>query len=92
MKPLAIIFTALVFAGCARQHAIPMGDGTYFIHADANMFTFDAGRAIENARQEASEICAKQGAKAVILSVEGENSGMAKFAQAEMRFRCVTSP
>ena len=86
LAALPLVFTL----GCLSAKVVPMGGDTYLVSKRSPQVGFGPPEGAKRKVFEvANEFCASKGMEVEVLSLELENSGLAKPASASLQFRCV---
>ena len=90
MKPLTIIFIALLVAGCAGvTGVVPMGENSYLLASHGTMGWSSSGAQKAKVFQDATEFCRSKGKQFEMINTRQVDGGFGKIASAEVEFRCV---
>lgn len=85
-----VILTLVVFSGYAVADIIPQGGDDYKCQTRGGFFDFSPNGAIASCREEIDRFCKTKGAPPTIGKINGEPSGPARYAKAEISFQCMT--
>ena len=84
------MFALAVLSGSAIADIFPVGDQDYKCQTRGGFFDFSPNRAIAACREEVDAFCKSKGAPPIIGKINGEPSGPARYAKAEINFQCMS--
>jgi hypothetical protein len=90
MRFLAV---SVLIALCPQAFAdiFPQGDSEYQCQTTGSFFDFSPDGAIASCRKEIDEFCRKEGTSSPTIGrITGHPSGTARYAKAEVNFRCMS--
>ena len=89
IRAVAVLAIAAL-AGCASPNTgiVPIGSGIYMSSKPGGMLTFTGGEVKAELYREAAVFCKEKGKGVVPVNSSSENSGVAKYASAEIQFKC----
>ena len=92
MKAISSAAALLIFiSGNAFAEVIPKGGDDYKCQTTGGFFDFSPANAIASCQQEIEDFCKTKNAPPKIKTINGEPSGPARYARAEISFQCVTA-
>lgn len=89
MRLLLVTALAIAIAGCSGPGVVPMGRDTYMIAKDGSFTTFGGGAVKAELYQEADAFCGKKGKQLMPVKEASRDSGIGRYANAELQFRCL---
>jgi hypothetical protein len=81
----------ILLSGHALAEIMPQGDVDYKCQTTGGFFDFSPAGAIATCKQEIDDFCKTKGAPPIIGKVNGEPSGYARYARAEINFQCMSA-
>ncbi|MDM0053924.1 hypothetical protein [Variovorax sp. J22R115] len=89
---VAAVATAIL-AGCASSSSgpVPIGPDTYMLAKPGDFFTTSGGTVKADLYREAGAFCLKQNRQLMPVSTSSADAGIAKYASAEIQFRCLVA-
>ena len=84
------VLAVVALTGCASPNTgiVPIGNGLYMSSKPGGMLTYTGGEVKAELYREAAGFCKEKGKGVVPVSSTSENSGVAKYASAEIQFKC----
>lgn len=90
---VAVLLLASSLVGCASTNTgsggvVSIGPDTYMLGGLGGFFDYSSSGVKTQMIQRAGEFCAEKGRNMVLVNSTGVDSGYAKYASAEVQFRC----
>lgn len=82
---------ALALVGCASSGPVPIGPDTYMLAKPGDFMTVSGGTVKAELYREAGGFCQKQGKHLMPLSTSSTDASVARYASAEISFRCLVA-
>jgi hypothetical protein len=85
----AVLLTACATTGGTVSDIVPIGKDTYMLARPGGFFTISGGEVKAQLYRDANEFCRSQGKTLMPVSSSSRDSAPARFANAELQFRCL---
>ena len=86
---LLLILTSIAFAGCSDAEPAPLGEDTYMLANMGGMTFISGDQLTTELLRKADTFCQLKGKEFMPINVHSVDSGMYKFGNSSLKFRCL---
>jgi hypothetical protein len=85
------VLVSLALSACASTGPVSIGPDTYMLGKPGDFFTLSGASVEADLYREAGAFCSQQGKQVQSLNAKDSDAGIAQYASAEIRFRCLAA-